>query len=510
MPASSGNRRGIACAIALIIAVYLALACGTAVTKRPWCDEACFGNPGVDLMTRGTLGFTVREPTGDGIQVGWVFPRVQTHIYFVMPLDPVLQAGWFKLFGVHVFTMRSLHIVLGLAAMLCWGFLVWRLSGVPGAALLAMALIAVDRSVLLSAADGRPDMTSAAFGVAALAAYVALRERHLTAAVMAANALLTAAVLSHPIGGVAVFGLIYLAFHLDRPRLAPRHVAAAAAPYLVGLGLWGWYISLDPQAFWAQFTANASTGRFSALSAPFAGFWREVTVRYMERSYWPPDAVGWRKLSALIPVLYALAAILCSFAAGMRKLDGARWFGRLALLYFVAFSILEGTKPDFYLVHTTCVLCCCTALAVYSWWTRGAIRRSLAVAIAAGIIFYHAGWRIYSISRNPYRESYTRVTSFIKQHAGPHAVVMGGGELGFDLGFYGPVVDDATLGYFSGKRPDFVVVDDKCYLEMLEGLQGRAPAVYRHVSKLLREDLEKVFTAGRCDVYARRGSIPPP
>src|ERR1035438_5982117 len=40
-----------------------------------------------------------------------------------MPFDPVLQAAWFKLFGVHAFAMRSLHILLGLAALTAWGSL---------------------------------------------------------------------------------------------------------------------------------------------------------------------------------------------------------------------------------------------------------------------------------------------------------------------------------------------------------------------------------------------------
>src|ERR1035438_3620474 len=74
-------------------------------------------------MTRGTMGFTAMDPTGYSILVGRVFPRVQTRAYFIMPFDPVLQAAWFKLFGVHAFAMRSLHILLGLAALTAWGSL---------------------------------------------------------------------------------------------------------------------------------------------------------------------------------------------------------------------------------------------------------------------------------------------------------------------------------------------------------------------------------------------------
>jgi hypothetical protein len=512
-------RRASSWIAALVLCVYLALACGTALTKRPWCDEACFANPGIDLITRGSFGYTAMDPTGYALLIGWVFPRVQTHAYFIMPFDPLLQAGWFKLFGVGVFTMRSLHIVFGLAALFCWGFLVLRLSGRPPAALLAVALIGVDRSFVFAAADGRPDMTSAAFGVAALAVYLGFRESRIGLAIFLANACMAASVLSHPIGGVSAFGLLYLAIHLDRSRLAWRHILIAAAPYVVGFGLWGWYISLDPEAFQKQFLANASTGRFGGLSAPLLGFWREVVIRYMERSYLPPYAGGWKKLMVLVPVLYGLAALICCFVPTARKSaapaalapapenQAARIFGRLALLYFVVFSLLEGTKADFYLVHMTPLLCCCAAMGIDSWWIAGGVRRFTGAGVALLLVVFHIGWNVYSIRRDPYRQSYTAITTYIKRHAGPHALVMGGGELGFDLGFYGPVLEDATLGYYSGRQPDFVVVDDKCYRQTIYALEGKAPDVYRHVMKVLNQDCEKVFTSGTSDVYARRSLV---
>src|SRR5713226_1758140 len=112
----------------VIVIVYLLLAGGTALTKRPWCDEACFANPAADLIAHGTMGYTEMDPMGHHITIGREWKGVQTHAYFIMPLDPVLQAGWFKLFGVHVFSMRSLHILLGLLALLGWGYLVWKLT----------------------------------------------------------------------------------------------------------------------------------------------------------------------------------------------------------------------------------------------------------------------------------------------------------------------------------------------------------------------------------------------
>jgi hypothetical protein len=504
-PISSSRR--ILFLLVLILVAYGAVACALALTKRPWCDEICFANPGVDLITRGSFGVTTMDPTGYGIFIGWYFPHVQTHAYFIMPFDPLLQAAWFKLFGVHVFTMRSLHVFLGLLALLAWGLLVHRLSRSTPIALVAMAMIALDRGFLQAASDGRGDMASAAFGVIGLAAYIVLRERRLGWALFAANAGLTAAVLCHPNGAIAGLGLLYLVLRLDRRRLEWRHLAICTVPYLIGFGLWGWYISLDPQAFRAQFTANASTGRFGGLINPLLGIWREISVRYLEVSYLPSYAHGWRKLPVLIPCLYAAGILACCFAPRLRRVEGARLFGWMAALYFLAFSIGEGTKAAFYLVHMTPLFCCTMAFWVITWWESPAWRRKVVAASAAMLLIFEPLWAANAIYRNSYRDSYLAVTQFIKQHASPGALTMGAGELAFELGFYGPTLDDVNLGYFSGRHPDFVVIDEKCYGEHLNGLEARNPEVYHHVMKVLHEDCERVFTSGTTEVYARKGLV---
>jgi len=501
------TRRRVFLAAILIVMLYLALAGGFALTKRPWCDEACFANPGVDLITRGKFGYTEFDPTGNGIQVGWLYPNVHERAYFLMPFDPVLQAVWYKFFGIHVFTMRSLHILLGMLALLAWGVMVHRLGGATSAALLAMLLIALDRGFLQAASDGRADMASAAFAAIGLGGYAALRERRLGWAILAANAGLAAAGMCHPNGAIAAVGWIYLVLALDRRRLQWRYLIPAAVPYLVAFGAWGWYISQDPASFRAQFLANASTNRFVGLAAPFLGFWREVAVRYLDRTYLPPYAHGWRDLPVLIPLLNAAGVLLCLFAPGLRKIPAARHFGRIAALYFVTFSLGEGTKAGFYLVHVTPVLCCAMALWIDTWLQWPGWRRVTAAAAAAVVIGLELLWSVYIISRNPYRSSYLEVTNFIKQHAPPNAITMGGGELGFELGFYGPVIEDATLGFYSGKRPDFVVVDEKCYRGYIDGFPSKNQEVFRHVQKVLNEDCEKVLTSDTCDLYARKGLV---
>ena len=69
-----------------VVAIYFALAIGSAMTKSPWSDEAWFANPAVNLITRGRMATPVLETAGTG------FKGLDQHTYWVMPLHLVTQA----------------------------------------------------------------------------------------------------------------------------------------------------------------------------------------------------------------------------------------------------------------------------------------------------------------------------------------------------------------------------------------------------------------------------------
>ena len=48
-----------------ILAVYLLLAIGGARTLLPWCDEAWFSSPALNLINSGYMGTSVLDPTAD-------------------------------------------------------------------------------------------------------------------------------------------------------------------------------------------------------------------------------------------------------------------------------------------------------------------------------------------------------------------------------------------------------------------------------------------------------------
>jgi len=491
------------CLAAAIAFTFLVLAVATARTKRPWGDEIFFANPAVNLITRGTMGLSVVEPTGNGQVPGIPLVHIQQHIYLVMPLNCLVQAAWFKAFGFSVLSMRAPAILFGLVALISWLVIVNVLTGKLMPALLAASLIAVDKAFIHSAADGRPDMMSAALSVAAVASYLGLRQRKLGIAIFASQALLAASIFTHPIGGIGIFAIIFLAVYFDRNRLRWRHLIFAALPYVVGAAAWGAYISLDPAAFKSQFFANM-IGRFGAVSSPWSALNREIQLRYLENFYLPHYATGISRVRVIIPVVFAFAVFAGLFSTRIRAHEGYRTLLILVLTYFAVMTVFDGHKNSYYLVHITPLLSSCVAMWVYATWNQGSMRRWFAGGVLFMLLFVQVGWDVYSIRQNSYRSAYLPAVNYLRQHAAVNSLIFGNGELGVALGFYNNLVDDSTLGFYSGKRADFIVVDDKSYKESFKEYPAKIPELDRYITNLLTKDYRKVYSGPVYEIYERR------
>jgi hypothetical protein len=178
--------------------------------------------------------------------------------------------------------------------------------------------------------------------------------------------------------------------------------------------------------------------------------------------------------------------------------------GILALLYFVVFGILETTKSPFYLVHITPLLAACLALWGWLKWSAGGVRRWAAAGVVALLVGIQSAWIAYSCWQNPYRNVYLPAMAFLDREAGPSSLIIGNSELGFHFGFYNNVVDDSTLGYYSGKRADFIVVDDNGYRQAFQGYPSKDPGLDQYIQKTLTEDYRPAYQNSIYTVYRRR------
>jgi 4-amino-4-deoxy-L-arabinose transferase-like glycosyltransferase len=212
-----------------ILLVFVALAIFCAHTNLPWSDEAWFASPAFNLITKGNFGTSVLDPTASFRTNN--LTGIHEHTYWIVPLFPLVEAAWFRATGYGLMQVRYLSIVWGLVALWAWYRMLKILTGDERVAVLAMGLMAIDFTFVWTSSVGRMDMMCAALGGAGLTAFLIMRERNFTRAVLVSQSLIVAAGLSHPMAAGYACGLLALTLYWDRKRIRPLHVLVAAAPY---------------------------------------------------------------------------------------------------------------------------------------------------------------------------------------------------------------------------------------------------------------------------------------
>jgi hypothetical protein len=488
------NTRAFYLALAAIVTlIYLSLAVGRAVTDSPGCDEGWFASPAHNLVTKGRMGTTVIEESNLSMTT-----RIHEYTYWVMPLNILMQAALYKIFGLGLFTMRSISVVFGLIALAAWFFIIKSLTGDKKIALLTIALIALDFAFIRSASTGRMDMMCAALNFAAFAAYLRLRERHFAFAIFAGSTLTALSVLTHPNGMLGIAGLAFLILYYDRRSINWRHAIIAAVPYLIASASYALYIIQDPNLFLTQLSGNGG-GRLWGLVAPWSALKYEITERYLG-------------LSAAGAANYLKAALVAAYATGIagaictREIRSSKSYRALLIIsaiFFTQQTFLEGTKLHLYLVHITPLYAALLAAWIHSCWVNRRLPRWMLAPMFCGFVLLHLSGSAYVIARDSYHKSYRPAVSFLNQNSNEQSLIMGTSELSFDLKSYDSLLDDKYLGYNSGRAPDFIVVDSR-YEQECEAVREKRPEIYEHINRLLTEDYRQVFNQASYRIYARQ------
>jgi 4-amino-4-deoxy-L-arabinose transferase-like glycosyltransferase len=489
-----------------VVVLYFLLAAGTALSKRPWSDEGWFASPAYNLINNGHMGTTILESVEPrGQQKG-----INQYTYWVMPLDIVAQAAWYKITGFGIFQMRMLSALWGLVAAISLWFIVYRLSGNRNVALLAASIAALDYTFITGASFGRMDMMCAALNFAGFASFLLLREKHFSAAILVSQACIVASGLTHPYGALGLFGLAFLTLYLDRKRVRLRHVAFALIPYVVGAAGWGLYILQRPDLFMSQFVGNATAGgngggRLDGLFAPWEALYREITLRYMVAFGMGAHSAGHSSLAKLkiFMLLTYVAGIIGSvFVRSIRTNPGYRVLIFLTGIYFLLLTLFDGQKLAWYLVHTIPLFAALLAIFVHWLWTSTRMPRW---AIALPLVLFamlQLGGIAQRIRQREYQKTYLPAASFLKANAEPSSLIMGSSELAFALGFDANLVDDVRLGYYTGKQPDFIVVEE-VYQDAFIGVSTQNMDVYQHILDLLGNEYRPVYDHNHYKIYAR-------
>src|SRR5580692_6176045 len=135
-----------------ILLVYFGLALANARSLLPWCDEAWFAGPAVNLVTRGYMGTPVLDPTAAwGVQGHRDLQQIDRYTYWIVPLFPVSLSLWFRVFPVGLLSVRMYSVLWGAVALLAWALILQLLSGDVQVALTGAALLSIDFTFLWGA-----------------------------------------------------------------------------------------------------------------------------------------------------------------------------------------------------------------------------------------------------------------------------------------------------------------------------------------------------------------------
>jgi hypothetical protein len=463
----------------LAFVLFLVLAVGYCLTRRPWWDEGLFADVALNFRNHGRLGSIALDEGG----YLW-YPQVHTYTFWQFPLYFVALGSWLRLVPTTIVWMRFFSVFCGCIYLLCWFLLVRKLSRNEALAIWVTAFLALNFEVLSAAADARMEMMCATFGQLALAAYFYWEDSNWERAAFVAACFGTAALFSHPMG-VLINLVLVIVVLLNRRRIRWRGLAAAIIPYLVGGALFLAYIMQAPHVFAVQLRSDEGI-RVGGLMATINNALNDFYMRYLARFWTDVSTTAKIKVFELIFPLVGLLAVAID-----QRLRNQR-LGRVLLILSIAsysgVALIDNQKFALYLIYTLPPMTACGAVWVYSQWRERGRFRFIAAGLAAIFLFVSSGSVAYKIHYNAWKVSYSPMIATVRAGLPPGGLVIGGSELGFALGFGPQLVDDRYAGVITGRVPD-VFVTNECYgiirnadtEKSIEALQARLKNDYHLV-----------------------------
>ena len=457
-----------------IILFSLLFAAGAALTRRPWCDEGWFASIGYSINHRGVMGMSILDPHG------YIFHQnvegIDRYTYWVMPAYPLLQAAWYRVFGLSLFSMRSISLFWGVVALVSWYTVVRWLTRDAAVALLATFLLGTEQHFLFSAATGRMDMMCASLGLLAVALYIRLRQ-NFTLALFIASCVCAINLFTHP---NAIFGILTIAvivLYFDRNRVTIPALLLASCPFLILGSMWGLYVAKAPHFFAAQFQAQSRVPhRLELPLNPWKSLVQEIETRYasaygLDRAF--PD-----NLNRIVPALYLLAVLVAIGVSELRRDIAVRILLAFTAISFVLLMCFQ--KNWYYLVFIIPYYTALLAIVSAWFWRKYVSLRVAVVALLASFLAVQLGVVSFRIVHNDYHGRYLKAVEFLKHNAKPTDLIMGSGELGFELGFDGHALDDARMGFLTGRSLNSSSLRHTIAISGCQRWRLRAPGLSLH------------------------------
>jgi len=486
--------------IVLIVLGFALSALLTVNAILPYVDEGMLFSPARNLVLHGHMGTSIVDETSE-LRVGMSLRGISHYTYQVLPVYFLVQAPWYKLFGFGLLQMRLLSLALGVVALLCWYSIVRDLTGNRWAALVTLALLATNNQMVNASAFGRNDMLCVALASLALMSYFRWRERNFLLAIGLGHLFAALSLFTHPSGILPAAALVLVPVLFDRSRIRWSALPLAAAPYVACAAGWGLYALQAPDVFREQLATNAAN-RLYGLTEPGRALLTELRMRYLQEYGFEPGANGAARLKILILLSYLTGIVGTLVIPALRRQRGVRILLSIAAANFLIYTVFEGTKQTFYLPSVIPVYAALLGiLTTFLFRRRGWLGWGLAGLVAITVLLNVS--RTASVIReDAYHRSYAPAIEFLRRAAKPDELVMGSTELAFGYGFDSRLIDDHRLGKFSGKRPDFIVVNQR-YEELFDYQRHARPELDAFVRDVLAH-CDKIYDHAGVRIYRRR------
>jgi hypothetical protein len=230
----------------------------------------------------------------------------------------------------------------------------------------------------------------------------------------------------------------------------------------------------------------------------------QIAVRFLYMFGMAPDTSGFSHSKILILAVYAagVLGVVCN-----RELRSRRGIRSLLLVSGVSVAVmiaLDREAQHQYLIHFVVWMISLTAVAGVWWWDHRSVPRWGLAAGLAVVVLVQVATTGRRVSQRAYSTMYLTTTEYLRAHAQAKDTIMGSAELTFETA-NGSLVDDPRLGYRSGRRPDFIVIDRNRYAEWIPQYEQREPQTYRYIRGMMDREFHLVLENGGYTVYARNG-----
>jgi hypothetical protein len=267
--------------------------------------------------------------------------------------------------------------------------------------------------------------------------------------------------------------------------------------------LWGIYILQNSDLFFLQFGGNASD-RWEFFREPFGEFRQEIRDRYFFNFGIGEGLSASGRVRILVLLFYTAGFFGVLTTKSLRKQIFSRFLLLIAVQQFFMLLLLDGMQQHYYLICITPTLTVILGLWLNWLWRQGTKLKVASCVILFLVVLINGGVLFSRISRDVFHNNYLPTAEFLNKNTESSDMIMASAEFWFALERRENLIDDYRLGYRTGNRAHFIVMDAPRYRDWTNALAKTDAGNYHYVRNLLQNDYEIVYEDKIYQVYKQK------